>query len=75
MANPRYNLEQGERIVLKETSVRNGFWGSYTDELVLTNQSIIHVRFGTFGNFKGVIRYPLDSISQAIVAEADNGEK
>ena len=75
MAKPKFDLQPGECILLKASCVRHGFWSAYTDELVLTNQNIIHVKSGLLGNFKGVVRYPLSNITQAIIGEAQNGEK
>jgi hypothetical protein len=75
MAKPKFDLQPGECILLKASCVRHGFWSAFTDELVLTNQSIIHVSLGLFGNVKGVVRYQLSNITQTIIGEAQNGGK
>ena len=75
MAKDRFSLHPGERILLKESCVRHGFWTPYTDELVLTTERIIHVKLGIFTNFKGTVDYYLSDINQAIIGEASNGEK
>lgn len=75
MAKEKYSLGPGEKILLKESCVRHGFWAVYTDELILTTQRIIHIKRGMLNNFTGTVDYPLDEINQAIIGEASNGEK
>lgn len=75
MAKQKYDLLPGECVILKTTGVSNGFWSGYNDELVLTNQCIIWVKRGTFGNFKGVVRFPLSKVTQAIIGKSSNGGK
>ena len=75
MSKDKYRLEPNEKVLLKNSCVRHGFWSAYTDELVLTTQNLIHIRRGMLGNFKGLVYYPLSSISQAIIGEASNGER
>ena len=75
MAKQKYDLLPGECVILKSTGVSNGFWSGYNDELVLTNQCIIWVKLGMFGNFKGVVRFPLSKVTQAIIGKSSNGGK
>ena len=74
MANQKYTMNIGEKIIFKVSCVRHGFWGAYTHILVVTNQCVILEEYGMFNNFKGVIRYPLSEINQAIIGKASNGE-
>lgn len=69
----KYELLPNEKIILKATNVRHGFWGAYTNELLLTNEALISVELGMFGNYKRSIRYPLYDISQVIKGKATNG--
>lgn len=75
MAKQKYEFNHGERIIYKVACVRHGFWGAYTDTLVVTNQAVILEQYGLLNNFKGVIRYPYCEITQAIIGQALNGEK
>lgn len=75
VSTPRINLLPDEKILLRGSCVRHGFWGAYTDELVLTNLALIHINLGLFGNYKNTTRYSFDSVSQIVVGEASNGEK
>lgn len=75
MAASRINLLPGEKILLRGSCVRHGFWGAYTDELVLTNYALIHINLGIFGNHKETVRYSFDSVNQIVIGEASNGEK
>ncbi|MEG2649209.1 MAG: SHOCT domain-containing protein [Anaerovoracaceae bacterium] len=75
MAKQKYDLLPGECVILKTIGVSNGFWSGYNDELVLTNKCIIWVKRGTFGNFKGVVRFPLSKVTQAIIGKSSNGVK
>lgn len=70
----KYELTNGESIIFKSSCVRHGFWGAYTNELVLTNLALISVELGIFGNHKKTIRYPLSDITQVIQGQAGNGE-
>ena len=74
MARQKYALNYNEQILYKESCVRHGFWGAYTNSLVITNQAVILEQYGLFNNFKGIERYPYSAISQAIQGEASNGE-
>ena len=59
----QYNLRPNESIVLKSEKVSNGgMLSSYSDELLLTNQDIIYVSKGIFGNVKNMVRYPINQI-------------
>ena len=75
MAKQKYLLNKGERIIYKEESMRHGFWGIYTNTLVVTNQAVILEKYGLVKNFQGIIRYPLNEISQVIIGKSFNGEK
>lgn len=75
MAKQKYALNQGEKIVFKVEGVRHGFWGAYTHVLVVTNQAVILEKYGMLNNFKGIVRYQLEEINQAIIGNASNGEK
>ena len=75
VATPRINLLPDEKILLRGSCVRDGFWGAYTDELVLTNLALLHIDLGLFGNYKNTTRYSFDSVNQIVVGEASNGEK
>lgn len=75
VATPRINLLPDEKILLRGSCVRHGFWGAYTDELVLTNLALLHIDLGLFGNYKNTTRYSFDSVNQIVVGEASNGEK
>lgn len=75
MAKQKYNLLPGECVILKTTGVNNGSWSNYNDELVLTNQCIIWVKWGNLGNFKGVVRFPLSKVTQAIIGKSSDGGK
>lgn len=68
-------MNKGEKIVYKVECCRHGFWGAYTDTLVVTNQSLILEQYGVFSNFKGIVRYPYEEINQVIIGAATNGEK
>lgn len=74
-AASKIQLLPGEKILLRGSCVRHGFWDAYTDELVLTNMAFVHISRGLFGNYKDTVRYPFDSVSQIVVGEASNGEK
>ena len=81
MAKNRYELSDGEYIILKAYNVSYGNRGLLTDELILTNQNIGLVKYGLFNNFKGVVRFPLDNIvvsggkPQVIIGRNEDGEK
>ncbi|MDR1978054.1 MAG: hypothetical protein LBQ42_04905 [Synergistaceae bacterium] len=73
MAN--YILQPNEAIILKSKSVKHGFWGGYTDEIMLTNLNFVWTSIGTFGFPKKIYQYPLNQIkvfngrTQAILGE------
>lgn len=75
MAKQKYALNAGEKIVFKTSRVRHGFWGAYTHNLTVTNQSVILELYGMMCNFKGIERYDYTSITQAILGTASNGQK
>ena len=75
------NLMPNEAVILKEVRVaRSGTMGLYTDELILTNLTLVCVNKNIFGNVKNVIRHPLNQIKvfngnpQAIVGKKTNGD-
>lgn len=74
MAKQKYPLNENEVVVYKVSCVRHGFWGIYTNTLVVTNQRVILEKLGTFGNFKGINEYYYKDIWQAIKGQASNGE-
>lgn len=75
MAKQKYKLNDNEIILYKVSNVRHGFWGAYTNKLVVTNESVIEERYNLFDFFKGIRRYNYSDIKQAIEGEASNGEK
>ena len=71
----KFVLNSGEKIVYKVSCVRHGFWGAYTNVLIVTNQAVVLEKYGIFNNFKGIERYDYSIINQAIQGEAANGEE
>lgn len=76
----KINLLPNESIILKSENVMHGgLMAGYTDELILTNQNIIHVKKGVFGNTKNVKKYPVNQIKlfngnpQAMLGKQRNG--
>lgn len=76
----KYGLQPNEAVLLKDESVMHGgFWSAYTDELMLTNLSLVLLKKGMFGNSKGVLTFPVNQIkvydgrAQAVVGKATNG--
>lgn len=76
----KVNLMPNESIILKSTNVAHGgLMAVYTDDLILTNQNIIHVKRGVFGNTKNVKKYPVNQIKifngipQAILGKQRSG--
>ncbi|WP_341201115.1 hypothetical protein [Planomicrobium okeanokoites] len=76
----KVNLMPNESIILKSEKVAHGgLLAINTDELILTNQNIIHVKKGVFGNTKNVEKYPVNQIKifngepQAILGKQRNG--
>ena len=66
-------FDSDERIILKEERVlAEGMRGTYADELVLTNKNLIHVRKGMISNIKEIVKYPLSTITQAIIVKGPN---
>ena len=56
-------LGSDEVVILNSTDVgKGGFSSSFSDELVLTNHSIVYVEKGIFGRVKNVQRYQLNNI-------------
>ena len=77
-----YQLQSNEGVVLQETGIcyePNKLSTAYTDELILTNLNLIHVRKGIFVGTKGVRYIPLNQVKviggkcQALVGKARNG--
>ncbi len=78
----KYQLQYNEGVVLQETSIcyePDKFSTAYTDELILTNLNLIHVRKGVFTGTKGIRYIPLNQVKvvggkcQALVGKARNG--
>ena len=78
----RYQLQPNEGVVLQETGIcyePNELSTAYTDELILTNLNLIHVRKGVFMGTKSVHYNPLNQVKaiggkcQALVGKARNG--
>ena len=78
----KYQLQSYEGVVLQETGIcyePNKLSTAYTDELILTNLNLIHVRKGVFMGTKGVRYIPLNQVKviggkcQALVGKAQNG--
>ena len=78
----RYQLQPNEGVVLQETGIcyePNKLSTAYTDELILTNLNLIHVRKGVFMGTKSVRYIPLNQVKviggkcQALVGKARNG--
>ena len=78
----KYQLQSNEGVVLQETSIcyePNKLSTAYTDELILTNLNLIHVRKGVFTGTKGIRYIPLNQVKviggkcQALVGKARNG--
>lgn len=76
----KVNLMPNESIIRTSRNVvHGGLMAVYTDELILTNQNIIHVKKGVFGNTKNVKKYPVNQIKifngqpQAILGKQRNG--
>ena len=78
----KYQLQSNEGVVLQETGIcyePNKLSTAYTDELILTNLNLIHVRKGIFMGTKGVRYIPLNQVKviggkcQVLVGKAQNG--
>lgn len=78
----KYQLQSNEGVALQETGIcyePNKLSTAYTDELILTNLNLIHVRKGVFMGTKGVRYIPLNQVKviggkcQALVGKAQNG--
>jgi len=59
-----YRLQSNEAIILKSKSVSHGFWGAYTDEILLTNINFVWTSIGIMGFPKKVYQYPLSQIKK-----------
>ena len=74
-----FKLSRDEGIVLRASSVAVNAPTPYTNDAVLTNQNIIVIKKGIFGNVKDVEYYPLDELKiinnkpQALVGKHRNG--
>lgn len=76
MAKQKYELLPEEEVILEGKScVRHGADSKYTDQLVLTNQSIILVKLGVLCNYKGNERFPLKDIVQVSIGKSQRGEQ
>ena len=63
VAASKIQLLPGEKILLRGSCVRHGFWDAYTDELVLTNMAFVHISRGLFGNYKDTLAAKTTSLS------------
>ena len=79
----KYQLQSNEGVVLQETGIcyePDKFSTAYTDELILTNLNLIHVRKGVFMGTKGIRYIPLNQVKviggkcQALVGKAGSSE-
>lgn len=78
MAN--YNLQPNESIIIKSENVlhADGSRSNHSDELILTNLSIVLITKGAFGNIKGILKYPINQVkihngrAQAILNNHNN---
>lgn len=64
----RIDLLPNEAIILRDSEMkhdRGGRFDSELDELILTNQALIVVHKGLFGNAKNTQRFPLDQVTIA----------
>lgn len=68
-----FDLQPGERIVLKTDRVRRERWGMHTGELVLTDRALVYVDRGLLGGRRGYVRFGLDEVGQVLVGEAPDG--
>lgn len=68
-----FDLQPGERIVLKTARVRHGRWGMHTGELVLTDRALVYVDRGLLGGCRGYVRFGLDEVGQVLVGKAPDG--
>jgi hypothetical protein len=60
---PKFDLKPDEYVVMKSEGVRHGgMMAGFTKELVLTNQNIILISKGVFGNSKGSEHFPLREV-------------
>ena len=57
-----FNLNADETIVDRISKIGYGGFWSGNNELVLTNQNIILVKKGFFGNTEEVVKYPLSDL-------------
>ena len=55
-------LATDEVVILEANGVCSGGRVGYTDDLVLTNHSVIHIKKGWFGKAKDITRYDLSSV-------------
>lgn len=58
----KYNLQPNEGVILKSKSVSHGFWGGYTDEILLTNLNFVWTSIGIMGFPQKTHQYPLHQI-------------
>lgn len=78
----KVKLLPNESVILKSDRVlHGGVMASYTDELILTDQSIIYVSKGMLGNTKSIQRFPVNQIKmyegepQALMGKSQNGSQ
>ncbi len=76
----KLDLAPDEVVILESTGISHGgALAGYTDDLILTNHSLIHLKKGLFGSVKATTRYPLSDIkvfneqAQAKLGKQQNG--
>ena len=76
----KFELKSNESVILRESNVQySGFLSGYTDDLILTNLNVIHVKKGLLGNTKNVTYFPLkklkifDGKAQVKIGKHSNG--
>ena len=63
MAKAEYKLLPNEAMIMKqERVIHGGAMANFTDELILTNQNLVLISKGTFGNVKNIQAFPVNQI-------------
>lgn len=59
----KLDLNPNESIILQSKNVASGkILAVHTDELILTNQNVIHISKGVLGNTKSIRKFPVNQI-------------
>ena len=61
-----YNLEQGEMILYKVENVHQKKLDTENNVLIATNKNLIYEKRGLFNQFKGVVKYNYNDITQVV---------